>query len=66
MSIGHLNIHFRRSLVGAKLDEWTNLVAKISNINLTEGRYKFIWNLQKKMIYSPLNVFLYDRPEYTL
>jgi hypothetical protein len=66
MSRDPLNTHFRRSLLGAKLDEWTDLVAKISNINLTEGRDKFIWNLQKNMIYSPLNVFLYDRPEYTL
>ena len=41
-----LNILFRRALVDEKLQEWFDLVAKITNINLVEGRDHFRWNLQ--------------------
>jgi len=40
-----LNISFRRALVDEKLQEWLDLVAKITNINLVEGRDHFKWNL---------------------
>lgn len=33
-----LNISYRRSLMGPKLLEWHNLVARIVNVNLHEGR----------------------------
>ena len=40
-----LNISFRRALVDEKLQEWLELVANITNINLVEGRDHFKWNL---------------------
>ena len=46
LSSGPLNISFRMALVDEKLQEWLDLVAKITNINLVEGRDHFRWNLQ--------------------
>ena len=40
-----LNISFRRSLIGDKLNDWYNLVARLLNVDLPEGRDNFRWSL---------------------
>ena len=42
-----LNVSFRRALVGDKLIAWHNLVAKISGLQLSNGRDTFTWNLHR-------------------
>lgn len=39
------NISFRTALVGGKLHDWEDSVAKIAHIDLADKRDLFIWNL---------------------
>jgi hypothetical protein len=41
MSDEHYNISFRRALVDEKLREWLELIGKINNITLDQGRDMF-------------------------
>jgi hypothetical protein len=38
MSDEHYNISFRRGLVDDKLQEWLELIGKINNVTLDQGR----------------------------
>jgi hypothetical protein len=38
MSDEHYNISFRRALVDKKLQEWLELIGKINNVTLDNGR----------------------------
>ena len=60
-----LNISFRRALVGDKLDEWENLVAKITHIYITDERDLFIWSLHNNSQLMA-NVSSHDKSKYTL
>ena len=46
-----VNVSFRRSLIGNKLNEWHNLVASIAHINLLEGSSQFLWGLYSNVIF---------------
>ena len=54
-----LNISFRRALVDEKLQEWLDLVAKITNINLVEGSDHFRWNLHKFGVFTVRSMYLH-------
>jgi hypothetical protein len=45
MSDEHYNISFRRALVYDKLREWLELIGKINNVTLDQGRDMFRWDL---------------------
>jgi hypothetical protein len=47
LSTSPLNISFHRALVGNKLVQWLNLVAKIYSVRLVAGSDYFRWNLTK-------------------
>jgi hypothetical protein len=51
-----LNISFRTALVADKHDEWEDLVAKITDINLTNERYLFIWMLHNNDQFMVLGI----------
>ena len=36
-----LNVSFRRALVGIKLVEWNNFVARVANLNIQVGQDRF-------------------------
>ncbi|WVZ96424.1 hypothetical protein U9M48_042062 [Paspalum notatum var. saurae] len=38
-----LNVSFRRALVGNRLNEWSSLVARLTQVNLQEGKDIFVW-----------------------
>ena len=42
----HLNISFRRALIGNKLLEWNNLIITITNVNLQAGNDTIILDLK--------------------
>ncbi|WVZ64895.1 hypothetical protein U9M48_014345 [Paspalum notatum var. saurae] len=42
------NVSFRKALIGNKFNEWRNLVARITSVNLQEGRDQFVWGLHNK------------------
>ena len=46
-----VNVSFRRSLIGNKLNEWHNLVASIAHNNLLEGSSQFLWGLYSNVIF---------------
>jgi hypothetical protein len=54
-----LNVSFRRTLVGNKLLEWQSLVARVSFINLNEGRDTFVWNLNNNGLFSVKSMYKY-------
>ena len=45
MSQRPLNFSFRRALVGDKLTTWHNLAVRIANIQLSEDKDSFNWDL---------------------
>ena len=59
LSSDSLNISFRRALVDEKLQEWLDLVAKITNINLVEGSDHFRWNLHKYGVFTVRSMYLH-------
>ena len=50
---------FRRALVGDKLDEWEELVAKITHINWTNESDLFIWNLHNNGQFTVHSMYLH-------
>ena len=59
-----LNISFRRALVDEKLQEWLDLVAKITNFNLVEGRDHFRWNLHNDGIFTVRSMYLHEMNQH--
>jgi hypothetical protein len=51
MSDEHYNILFRRALVDGKLREWLELIDKINNATLDQGRDMIRWNLNTAGIF---------------
>jgi hypothetical protein len=45
MSDEHYNISFRRALIDDKLHKWLELIGKINNVTLDQGRDIFRWDL---------------------
>ncbi|WVZ96532.1 hypothetical protein U9M48_042161 [Paspalum notatum var. saurae] len=52
-----INITFRRSLVGDKLIAWHNLLAKIANVQLSNGRDAFTWELHRHGHFSVRSMY---------
>ena len=52
LQISHLNMSFRRALVGAKLTEWHSLVASIVHVMLNNMPDRFVWGLHKNGSFS--------------
>ena len=52
-----LNISFRRALVGNKLHEWHDLVAKLMFVNVEEGNDTFVWGLNKSGSFSVKSMY---------
>jgi hypothetical protein len=59
MSACPLNISFRRALVGNKLLDWLNFVAKVSNVELVDGSDYFKWNLTTSGLFSVRSLYLH-------
>jgi hypothetical protein len=47
LSTTPLNVTFRRSLMGANLQAWYNVVAMVANVQLTNQRDHFVWGYIK-------------------
>jgi len=54
-----LNISFRRTLLGPKLRDWSNLVAQIAPFNLVDGSDSFRWNLTKSGLFTVRSMYLH-------
>ena len=54
-----LNISFRRVLVGDKQTTWNNLVAIVSNIQLSNERHTFTWDLHRHGVFSVRSMYQY-------
>jgi hypothetical protein len=57
------NITFRRALAGDKLTTWHNLVAKIADFHLSNGRDVFAWSMHRHGEFSirPMYSFLINQ-----
>ena len=66
LSLEPLNISFRRALVDEKLQEWLDLVAKITNINLVEVSDHFRWNLHKYGVFSVISMYFHKINQHAL
>ena len=58
MSDENYNISFRRALVDDKLREWMELLSKINNVTLDQGRGMFRWDLNTNGIFSVRLMYL--------
>jgi len=47
-----LNVSFRRSLMGANLQAWHEVVAMVVDVQLTNKRDRFVWRLHHNGLYS--------------
>jgi hypothetical protein len=52
MSDEHYNISFRRALIDDKLHKWLELIGKINNVTLDQGRDIFRWDLNTFSTFS--------------
>jgi hypothetical protein len=59
MSDEHYNISFRRALVDVKLREWLELIGKINNVTLDQGRDMFRWDLNRTGAFSVHSMYLH-------
>jgi hypothetical protein len=59
MSDEHYNVSFRRALVDVKLREWLELIDKINNVSLDQGRDMFRCNLNRTDTFSLHSMYLY-------
>ena len=55
---GHVNIPFRRSLVGDKWNDWLNLVERLMPISLTIEPDSITWNLTPSGVFSVKSLYL--------
>ena len=52
-----LNVSFRWALMGNKLSQWHDLVARLLHINLGEESGKFVWQLNKNRSFSVQSMY---------
>ena len=55
----HPNLSFRRALVGQKLVEYQDLVAKISQVNLSNERDLVSWKLHRSGVFTTRSMYLF-------
>jgi hypothetical protein len=68
MRTTQLRISFRRALVGINLNQWYNLVARITHIGLSNERDTFSWNLCRNGQFTVCSMYLYlmnHNPHFT-
>lgn len=54
------NLSFRQTLVGMKLIESNDLIAKISNYKLQDERDTISWNLHRTGVFSACSMYLFS------
>jgi hypothetical protein len=59
MSDEHYSITFRRALVDEKLREWLELIGKINNVTLDNGRDMLKWDLNTYGTFSVQSMYLH-------
>jgi hypothetical protein len=52
-----LNVAFRRSLVGANLQAWHEVVAMVADVQLTNHRDRFVWGLHQNGLFSVKSMY---------
>jgi len=52
-----LNLAFRRSLVGVNLQAWHDVVAMVVNVQLTNQRDRFVWELHQNGLFSVKSMY---------
>ncbi|WVZ53559.1 hypothetical protein U9M48_004482, partial [Paspalum notatum var. saurae] len=52
-----LNISFRRGLYGERLNAWNELVGRVMNLELGEGRDMFNWSLNKTIVFTVRSMY---------
>ncbi|WVZ53261.1 hypothetical protein U9M48_004230, partial [Paspalum notatum var. saurae] len=57
MSSSPLNISFRRGLHGERLLAWNELIRRVMNLELSEGRDVFRWGLNKTGVFSVRSMY---------
>ncbi|WVZ91915.1 hypothetical protein U9M48_038026 [Paspalum notatum var. saurae] len=57
MSSSPLNIYFRRGLHGERLLAWNELIRRVMNLELSEGRDVFRWGLNKTGVFSVRSMY---------
>ncbi|WVZ59014.1 LOW QUALITY PROTEIN: hypothetical protein U9M48_009224 [Paspalum notatum var. saurae] len=55
-----LNVSFKRSLVGNKLRDWENLVARLLNVSLEKENDVLKWQLHKSRIFSVRSMYFLE------
>jgi hypothetical protein len=51
------NVTFRRSLIGPRLVSWEALLQRLANIQLTNGKDEFRWNLHENGKFSVASMY---------
>jgi hypothetical protein len=51
------NVMFRRNLYGSRLVSWEALLQRLANVNLTDGRDEFHWNLYENGKFSVASMY---------
>jgi hypothetical protein len=57
LSTTPLNVAFRRSLVGANLQAWHQVVTMVVNVQLTNHRDHFVWGLHQNGLFSVKSMY---------
>jgi hypothetical protein len=57
LSTTPLNVTFRRSLMGANLQAWYNVVAMVANVQLTNQRDRFVWGYTRMGAFSVKSMY---------
>jgi hypothetical protein len=52
LSTAPFNVVFTRSLVGANLQAWYNVVAMVATVQLANQRDRFVWGLHQNGVFS--------------
>jgi hypothetical protein len=64
LSSSPLNISFRRTLVGAKWNEWLHLCRRLIEVHLTTDPDKFIWELTDSGVFSVKSMYNHYMNDY--
>jgi hypothetical protein len=51
------NVTFRRNLYGPRLVSWEALLQRVANVQLTEGKDEFHWNLHENGKFSVTSMY---------
>jgi len=57
MSTISLNVAFKRSLSGVNLQAWHNVVAMVTNVQLTNQKDRFVWRLHQNGLFTVKSMY---------